>query len=518
MRFEFALTEDQYREVLRLLFDKRTNGVHDPERGFLALAFPATGLNRRTLILGNIIEPRAGEVSWSDRRGLVMSHQYYSRSLSLAQSTLGAGLINVHSHPRPATGILPPRPSPPDLSTDREELCFVSRILGDERPVAAAIITPGGGISVREYTFRHPKSQEDALLPAFGPAGASFKYAERVRVVGPGLRLLHGNPDKSLSTKAIDLSMTGSSALLWGESGQRILAEVTIGIAGLGGVGGILAEHVARLGVGSLVIVDYDRLEDGNFNRSHGATRHESKSRTPKVDVYSRVATEAATAPDFHVTKYRESVAEADGLKPLLDCDLILAAADDAFARQVLDHTSYAHLIPIVDGGTTLVANSNTLQLQAGKSQIVSAGPGHACLECQGVYTQEESTIARENPSWGRYLDLGHAQNNANQVETRAPSVISNNALVAGLMGLRLLALTLRLTPATMRGTQRYYVEDGNLRWGAVRKCKQGCSKSSWLGRGDTHFVPVGIDLRWKDLREKEQNSDHGSVTGPKPR
>lgn len=517
MRFEFALTEDQYRKVLSLLFDKRRDADDDPERGFLALAFPATGLKRRTLILDNIIEPKAGEVSWSTRRGLVMSHKYYSRALSVAQSTAGAGLINVHSHPRPATGILPPRPSPQDLSTDREELCFVSRVLDEERPVAAAIITPGGGISVREYTFRHPKSQEEALLPAFGPAGASFKYAERIRVVGPGLRVSHGNPDKPSSCKAVDLSMTESSALLWGESGQRILADLTIGIAGLGGVGGILAEHVARLGIGSLVIVDYDRLEDGNFNRAQGATRDESKSRTPKVDVYSRVAGEAATAPNFHVSKYRESVAEADGLKPLLDCDLILAAADDAFARQVLDHAAYAHLIPLVDGGTTLVANPNTLQLQAGKSQIVSAGPGHACLECQGVYTQEGATIARESASWGRYLDLGEPQNNANQTETRAPSVISNNALVAGLMGLRLLALTLRLTPATMRGTQRYYVEDGNLRWGAVRECKEGCSKSSSLGRGDTHFVPVGIDLRWKGLREKEQTSDQRPETRTKP-
>ena len=156
--------------------------------------------------------------------------------------------------------------------------------------------------------------------------------------------------------------------------------------------------------------------------------------------------------------------------------------------------------------------------MQAGKTQIVSAGPGHPCLECQGVYAQEEATIARESASWGRYLDLGEARNNANQMETRAPSVICNNALVAGLMGLRLLALTLRLTPATMRGTQRYYVEDGNLRWRAVRECKEGCSKSSWLGRGDTHFVPVGIDLRWKDLREKEQNSDKSPETRTKPR
>jgi tRNA A37 threonylcarbamoyladenosine dehydratase len=136
--------------------------------------------------------------------------------------------------------------------------------------------------------------------------------------------------------------MTESSALLWGEPGQRILAELTIGIAGLGGVGGILVEHVARPGIGSLVIVDYGRLEDGNFNRSQGATRAESRPQSPKVDVYPRIATEAATAPNFHVVKCRESVAEMEGLRPLLDCDLILAAADDALARQVLDHAAYA--------------------------------------------------------------------------------------------------------------------------------------------------------------------------------
>ncbi len=510
-RIEFALTEDQLRKVLALLFDWRPDGDNDPERGFLALVFPATGLRRRTLILGNIIEPMPGEVSWSSRRGLTMSHRYYSRAMSVAQSTLGAGLINVHSHPRPVTGILPPEPSPQDLSTDREELCFASRALGVERPIAAGIVTPGGGISVREYVFEHPRSQEEAVLPAFGPAGASFRYAERSRVVGPGLRVLKGNPDNLCNNEAVDLSMTESSALLWGEAGQRTLAQLTIGIAGVGGVGGMLAEHVARLGIGALVIVDYDRLEIENFNRSQGATRPESKSGTPKVNVYSRIATKGATAPNFNVAKYRESVAEMEGLRPLLDCDVILAAADDALARQVLDHAAFAHLIPVIDGGTTLVANPHTLQLQAGKSQIVSAGPGHACLECQGVYTREEATVARESASWGRYLELGQDQKSADQKETRAPSVICNNALVAGLIGLRLLALTLRLTPATMRGIQRYYVEDGTLRWGAIRECQDGCMKNSWLGKGDSHFVPVGIDLRWKELREKERKREEKS-------
>jgi hypothetical protein len=113
---------------------------------------------------------------------------------------------------------------------------------------------------------------------------------------------------------------------------------VSIGIAGLGGVGGIVAEYLARLGLGQLVLVDYDRLERENFNRSQGATRTEAARRIPKVKVYSRVAKASATAPRFKVVARRTSAAEEDGIRHLLDCDLLIGSADDAFARQVLDH------------------------------------------------------------------------------------------------------------------------------------------------------------------------------------
>lgn len=502
MRLEFAITEERLRQVRSLLFDQRPDN-DDPERGFLALIFPATGLERRTLILGPIIEPTLGDVSWSSERGLIMSPRYYSRALGVAKSVKGAGLINIHSHPRPRNQATPPRPSDPDLATDREELCFVSRTLGELRPVAAGIISAGGGISVREYHFQIPQTQDEAMRPEFGPAGGSFEFADRVRVVGPGVRLMAANPDLDFENAVIDLSTTESSALLWGEAGQKILSRLNVGLAGQGGVGGMLAEHLARLGVGSLVLVEYDRLEEANFNRSQGAKREEAKSKLPKVELYSRIAKQSATAPNFRISAHRASVAEKQGLLPLLDCDVIVCAADDAFARQVLDHASYAHLIPVIDGGTTLIANPLTMQLQAGKSQVVTAGPGHACLECQKVYTREEATIARESSSWGRYLELDG--NSEERHASRAPSVVCNNALVAGLMGLRLLAIVLGVTPETVRGIQRYYVEEGVLRWGAIRDCADTCPKNSWTGRGDTHFVPVGIDLRWKETREKER-------------
>jgi molybdopterin/thiamine biosynthesis adenylyltransferase len=508
MTLEFALTEAQFAEVRDLLFGAEWHQPDDPERGFLAAVYPASGAERRTLILGEIIEPKAGEVYWSDSEGLIMTHQYYSRAIDVIQPIAGAGLINVHSHPGPKSSAAPPMPSEPDLDSDRRELGTVARALPAGRPVAAGIISAGGGISVREYLYRRPSNKQEAMQ--FEAEGPQIEFARRVRVVGPGFRWLHADPKKKISIK-IDTEATDSSILLWGKEGQQLLAGLTVGIAGLGGVGGIVAEHLARLGVGRVVLVDYDRLNKDNFNRSQGATRDEAERQTPKVNVYSRVANLSATAPNFVVLPHRASVSEDEGLKYLLDCDFIVACADDAFARQVLDHASYSHLIPVIDGGTVLVADPKTTTVVAGKSQIATSGPGHPCLECQGVYSQEEATIARESPAWGRYLDLEGADEDVKD-QLRAPSMISSNALVASLMGLRLMALALKTTPAALSGTQRYYIESGELCWAAKKNCTPECRKIAFTGLGDSHYIPTGIDLRWKKLQAEEA----GSTEDPK--
>lgn len=503
LKLEFALTEGQYRDVLERLFGQTSHRPNDPERGFLAMVFPASGATRNTLILGEIIEPGRDDVYWSPKKGLVMAHQYYSRALTTIQEVPNAGLINIHSHPGPRRGFSPPAPSPQDLATDTRELCFASRALPETRITAAGIVTAGGGISVRQYMFLRPRTMAEGRSPRFGPAGAAIRFADRVRIVGPGLRVMNGNPERA-ADRAIDLTMTDSTALLWGEPGQKILAELSVGIAGLGGVGGMVAEQLARLGIGYLVLVDYDRLEVATFNRSQGVTRSEAEAQLPKVEAYARLAERSATAPNFRVQAFRASAAESEGLKHLLDCDIVVGTADDAFARQVLDHAAYAHLIPVIDGGTTLVPDEKLTRIVAGKSQIAAAGPAHACLECQGVYSQEEATIARESATWGEYLRLAARHAGKARKQLRAPSVICNNGLVASLIGLRILAIALRVTTATLRGTQRYYVEEGTLAWGAKKECASGCPKAAWTGFGDRHFIPVGVDLRSKEMREKE--------------
>lgn len=52
-----------------------------------------------------------------------------------------------------------------------------------------------------------------------------------------------------------------------GESVHRKLKASTIGIAGLGGLGSNVAISLARIGVGKLVIADFDIVEPSNLNR-----------------------------------------------------------------------------------------------------------------------------------------------------------------------------------------------------------------------------------------------------------
>lgn len=52
------------------------------------------------------------------------------------------------------------------------------------------------------------------------------------------------------------------------------LRTVRVGIAGCGGIGSNVAMLLARAGVGTLVIADFDRVETRNLNRQHYSAEH----------------------------------------------------------------------------------------------------------------------------------------------------------------------------------------------------------------------------------------------------
>ena len=63
---------------------------------------------------------------------------------------------------------------------------------------------------------------------------------------------------------------------------QARLAQTTVAIVGCGGLGGSMAEEFSRLGIGSLILVDGDCIEESNLNRQLFAL--EKNLGQPKVE------------------------------------------------------------------------------------------------------------------------------------------------------------------------------------------------------------------------------------------
>ncbi len=71
--------------------------------------------------------------------------------------------------------------------------------------------------------------------------------------------------------------------LLFGDEGVEKLKKSTVMVVGCGAVGSFAIEALARTGVGHIIVVDFDAVEESNINRQLFAL--ESTVGRPKVDI-----------------------------------------------------------------------------------------------------------------------------------------------------------------------------------------------------------------------------------------
>lgn len=98
---------------------------------------------------------------------------------------------------------------------------------------------------------------------------------------------------------------------------QEKLRDCTIGIAGCGGIGGSLVERLARLGVRSMKIADFDTFEYSNINRQLGAGfANVGRNKAEVVGEYVHDMT-----PDVRIEVYPEGISEDTADDFVSGCD-----------------------------------------------------------------------------------------------------------------------------------------------------------------------------------------------------
>nr|BFD69096.1 hypothetical protein HAGR004_41180 [Bdellovibrio sp. HAGR004] len=111
----------------------------------------------------------------------------------------------------------------------------------------------------------------------------------------------------------------------WITSGEaQYLSNVTVAIAGVGGVGGHYCEVMARLGVQNFHLADPDTFEIANFNRQNGSGF--SALGQPKLDVLSRRILDIN--PQAKITRFPDGVNDENRRRFLSNTDLYLDGLD----------------------------------------------------------------------------------------------------------------------------------------------------------------------------------------------
>lgn len=225
---------------------------------------------------------------------------------------------------------------------------------------------------------------------------------------------------------------------LFGDRGQDVLDKAKVAIVGLGGVGSLLAEILARLGVGNFVLVDPDRAESTNLPRLIGATRWDIAPRfleetswnwlRPIQRLLARHKTSLARRNIqranrvARVQAFASDIVEPNVGERLKDCDYIFLAADTMRARCIFNAIVHQYLVPGVQIGAKVRSDSAGTVIDV-YSVTRPVTPESGCLWCNQFIKPDklqQELVSDEERRAQQYVD---------DEGVVAPSVITLNAL-----------------------------------------------------------------------------------------
>lgn len=132
----------------------------------------------------------------------------------------------------------------------------------------------------------------------------------------------------------------------WGEKGQERLSKACVAVVGVGGLGCPVALYLAAAGVGRLVLIDADVVEETNLNRQ--ILHWTGDIGKPKV----QSATEKLRQFNPHITvvPIHGRLTEATAEEWLKEAEVLVDALDNFPTRLILNRYALRERKPLVHG------------------------------------------------------------------------------------------------------------------------------------------------------------------------
>ena len=279
------------------------------EAAAILLCARTPGPRMRLLVKEVLLVPHS---ACNERRSdyLVWPGAAIEEAIDLAEAEC-LSLVLTHSHPGGLFGF--------SRHDDRSDLVTVPGLfqaLGGLH--GTAIMTPDGAMLARLY-------RQDLSLIA----------VESVMVAGDDLTWHWADRQFSPRPTAFTSEAT------------KELGRLSACVIGVSGTGSLVAEQLARLGFGQVILIDFDKLELRNLNRIVNSTLEDAKAQRPKVfafaDAVTRYRGKGVAVPVNASISTREAVLCAS------QADVMFSCVDTLEARQIADLLGASFLIPLLD-------------------------------------------------------------------------------------------------------------------------------------------------------------------------
>jgi hypothetical protein len=412
------------------------------------------------LVPYNTCDRHADFLSWPS--------DYVEEALERAEED-DLSIILLHSHPGGLFDF-----SKADLESDAQVMpaIFAGRAVRHTDKIwhGSAIMLEEGAVRAQLYDVEHGRVPVDM-----------------VSVYGEDLHFFW-NPDRFGRT-------TARRPLAFSSAMQDELSRLSVCVIGTSGTGSIVAEQVARLGFGEVILVDHDRMAKKNLNRILNSTLQDAEDERLKVDVIAEAI--KSFRSDVSIKTAPTEIACRSTILEAAMADFIFCCVDSHEGRQISDLMASAFLQPLFDVGVTIPVRQqgpDQFSILEVVGRIDYVWPGSATLADRGVFTPNSVAaeyLARTDPAAHEarvkegYMPGAHEE---------APSVISLNMRAASACVLEFIARAypFRHDPNSLRARTQFSLaacEEDFFPEAAFPK-----SRNATLARGAKHPL-LGLPL-----------------------
>ena len=171
---------------------------------------------------------------------------------------------------------------------------------------------------------------------------------------------------------------------IFGDEGQKRLRATAVGVVGGGGLGSFMVLELAYLGIGKIVIIDKDLLEDSNRNRLIGAWASHANG-TPKVKLLHDLS--GLIDSEVEVEVVHDDVECVTAHHALKGVDVVVGCVDHDGPRFLINRFCCTHGLPLIDAASDTMSDKDKVIFGG---RVCVATPKTGCLTCLEVLNQNE--------------------------------------------------------------------------------------------------------------------------------